>query len=97
LGGNGPIDQVEVVDLRESMRNGGGPACLRLRVPLSPAALLAVDRRFLLTERRIDELATVVEQAWPDAIAPADLSDPGLWAQARTAHAALNQRLANWA
>lgn len=96
-GGNGPIDQVEVVDLRESMRNGGGPACLRLRVPLSPAALLAVDRRFLLTERRIDELAALVEQAWPAAIAPADLSDPGLWAQARAAHAALAKRLASWA
>lgn len=97
VAGNGPIDQVEVVDLRESMRNGGGPACLRLRVPLSPAALIAVDRRFLLTERRIDELAVLIEQAWPAAIAPADLSDPGLWAQARAAHTALAERLAAWA
>jgi len=96
-GGNGSIDQVQVVDLRESMRNGGGPACLRLRVPLSAAALVKVDRRFLLTERRIDDLAALVEQAWPTAIAPADLSDPLLWAQARAAHTALDERLSAWA
>ena len=97
IGGNGPIDHVQVVDLRESMRNGGGPACLRLRIPLSPAALVKVDRRFLLTERRIDDLAALVEQAWPTAIAPADLSDPLLWAQARAAHTALDERLSAWA
>ncbi len=27
--GSGPINEVKVFDLRESMRNGGGPACLR--------------------------------------------------------------------
>ncbi len=97
IGGEGPIDQVQVVDLRESMRNGGGPACLRLRVPLSPRALAAVDQRFLLSDRRIDALAALVEQAWPTAIAPADLSDPALWAQSRAAHAALGKRIAAWA
>jgi succinylarginine dihydrolase len=96
LDGNGPIDQAIVVDLRESMRNGGGPACLRLRVPLSPEALAKVDPRFILDERRIDELSRLVEDAWPITIAPADLAEPWLWAEARAAHAALARRLCAW-
>jgi succinylarginine dihydrolase len=94
--GNGPIDQVMVVDLRESMRNGGGPACLRLRVPLSEASLAAVDQRFLLTESSLDALSRLVEGAWPQTIAPSDLADPALWAQARAAHAALERTIAAW-
>lgn len=97
LAGGGPIDQAVVADLRESMRNGGGPACLRLRVPLSPAALAAVDPRFILTEARIDALARLVEQAWPERIAPADLTEPALWGEARAAHAALERLMAGWA
>jgi succinylarginine dihydrolase len=97
LDAEGPIDQAIVVDLRESMRNGGGPACLRLRVPLSPAALVAVDKRFLLTERRIDALTRMVEKWWPVTIAPDDLPEPWLWAEARAAHAALARLLMCWA
>lgn len=89
LAGNNPVDQALVVDLRESMRNGGGPACLRLRVPMSEAALGRVDPRFLLTEARIEALARLVERAWPQTIAPSDLADPALWAAARAAHAEL--------
>ncbi|MDR3513929.1 MAG: N-succinylarginine dihydrolase [Caulobacteraceae bacterium] len=96
LAADNPIDQALVVDLRESMRNGGGPACLRLRVPLSPAALARVDARFLLGEARIDALARLVERAWPEAIAPADLADAALWAQARAAHAELERLIAGW-
>ncbi|MGI8610734.1 MAG: N-succinylarginine dihydrolase, partial [Sphingomicrobium sp.] len=51
LAGNGPIRRVEVVDVRQSMANGGGPACLRLRVVADPAA---VDPRFLVDSARID-------------------------------------------
>ena len=52
--GANPINQLHVRDLRESMRNGGGPACLRLRVPLADAALAAVDPRFRIDERKLD-------------------------------------------
>lgn len=85
----GPIAQVEVVEVRESMRNGGGPACLRLRVAVDAAARGAIDPRFLLDAGRIDAIAAVVEQHWPEAIAPADLASPALWRQCRVAHAAL--------
>ncbi len=84
-----PIDELHVLDLRESMRNGGGPACLRLRVPLGQAALAAVDRRFLLDEQRIERLERLVEEYWPAEIAPADLSNAELWQQCTAARAAL--------
>ncbi len=59
LAGNGPIRRVEVVDVRESMANGGGPACLRLRVVADPAT---VDPRFLVDEAKLDRIADVVGQ-----------------------------------
>lgn len=87
--GANPIHHLHVRDLRESMRNGGGPACLRLRVPLTDEALAAVDGRFLVDERKLDRLERLVESHWPEAIAPADLADPDLWARCAAAHAAL--------
>lgn len=91
--GANPINQLHVRDLRESMRNGGGPACLRLRVPLTEEALAAVDPRFRVDERKLDRLEKLVEHYWPEAIAPADLSSPDLWAQCAAAHAALLELL----
>jgi succinylarginine dihydrolase len=61
------------------MANGGGPACLRLRVPLSDAALAAVDARFLASPRALDAAEAVVERWWPERIAPTDLAEPELW------------------
>lgn len=84
-----PINHLHVLDLRESMRNGGGPACLRLRLPLSDEALAAVDPRFLLDEAKINRLEQLVTKWWPEAIAPADLAGPDLWRQCHAAHAAL--------
>jgi len=86
LAGNSPIRAVHYVEVRESMRNGGGPACLRLRVACDPAH---VDPRFLLDPAKIARLETVVVAHWPEQIAPADLGDPALWQQAHTARAAL--------
>ena len=52
MASNGPIREVIPVDVRQSMANGGGPACLRLRVVCDPAT---VDPRFLLNEAKADE------------------------------------------
>lgn len=84
-----PIHELHVVDVRESMRNGGGPACLRLRIALSEEALAAVDPRFLLDERRLDALEALVERHWPSRLVPADLVEPDCWAAARAARRAL--------
>lgn len=75
LAGNGPIRQVLPVDVRQSMANGGGPACLRLRIVADPAT---VDPRFLCTADSIDRAAAIVAEHWPESIAPADLTDPAL-------------------
>lgn len=86
VAGNGPIRRLHFVEVRESMRNGGGPACLRLRVIADPAT---VDPRFLVDADRLDRLAAVVATHWPDAIGADDLGREALWAQCRAARAAL--------
>ena len=83
---NGPIRAVHYVQVRESMRNGGGPACLRLRVVADPAT---VDARFLLDAAKADRLAALLAAHWPEEIGPDDLGNPDLWAQAWTARTAL--------
>jgi len=90
LAGNGPIRRVEVVDVRQSMANGGGPACLRLRVVADPAT---VDPRFMISEAGLDRIAAVVERHWPAEIANADLLTPALIRDVETAHAALLEAL----
>ncbi|HYG48513.1 MAG TPA: N-succinylarginine dihydrolase [Allosphingosinicella sp.] len=86
IAGNGPIRELFVVDVRQSMANGGGPACLRLRVVAEPEA---VDPRFMTDEAKLDRLAGVVDSEWPERIAPEDLLDPALWARMDGARAAL--------
>jgi succinylarginine dihydrolase len=76
IAGNGPIRQLIPVDVRESMANGGGPACLRLRVVCDPAR---VDPRFLVDEPKLDQIADIVARHWPESIDPADLANPALW------------------
>jgi succinylarginine dihydrolase len=87
---NGPIRRLVPVDVRQSMANGGGPACLRLRVVADPAA---VDPRFPVDEARLAVIEQVIRAAWPEAITPAQLDDPALWAQVRAARTALLEAL----
>jgi succinylarginine dihydrolase len=86
VAGNGPIRRLEVVDVRESMANGGGPACLRLRVVADPAT---IDPRFLVDERRLDRIAAVVEAHWPQEITADAIGDPALVASIEAARLAL--------
>ena len=82
LAGNGPIRHVKVVDVRESMSNGGGPACLRLRVVADPAT---VDPRFLLNDAKADAMARVISEFWPQDLEIADIGTDALGATIRTA------------
>ena len=75
VAGNGPIRTLCPVDVRQSMANGGGPACLRLRVVADPAT---VDQRFMATPQKLDAMAGVVTDDWPETINPDQLSDPEL-------------------
>ena len=90
VAGNGPIRRVEVVDVRQSMANGGGPACLRLRVVADPAT---VDPRFLVDEAKLDRIAGVVRGTWPEQIGHDELQQPALIADVERARAALFQEL----
>ncbi len=90
VAGNGPIRRVEVVDVRQSMANGGGPACLRLRVVADPNT---VDPRFLVDDRKLDALAEVVRTHWPVEIAGSDLQSPALIQMVEEARSALLEAL----
>jgi succinylarginine dihydrolase len=90
LAGNGPIRRVEVVDVRQSMANGGGPACLRLRVVADPAT---VDPRFLADEAKLDSIGAVVERHWPEEIANDALTESALIRDIEAARAHLLHRL----
>ncbi|MDT9013042.1 N-succinylarginine dihydrolase [Novosphingobium sp. APW14] len=75
LASNGPIRRVMPVDVRQSMANGGGPACLRLRVVADPAT---IDQRFLLDEKKIARIEAVVTEHWPASIGADQIGDPAL-------------------
>ena len=90
IGSNGPIRQVIPVDVRQSMANGGGPACLRLRVVADPAT---VDPRFLLDDAKADRIEAVIARAWPESIAPDRLGTAALADEVREARGALLETL----
>jgi succinylarginine dihydrolase len=85
VSGNGPIGRVEYVDVRQSMRNGGGPACLRLRVVMTEAEVNACHQGVLLDEEAIDALQDVVRATYRDRLAPSDLADPAFADECRVA------------
>jgi succinylarginine dihydrolase len=90
LASNGPIRQVIPVDVRQSMANGGGPACLRLRVVCDPAT---VDPRFLLSEAKADMIESVIAAHWPEQINPSDIGTQALADRVISARHALLEAL----
>ncbi len=81
----GPIDELLVFDLRESMMNGGGPACLRLRVELTEAQAAAVNPGVVLTDQSYAQLTAWVEKHYRDRMGDDELTDPSLILEVRTA------------
>ena len=92
-GSNGPIGQVRYVDVRQSMRNGGGPACLRLRVVLTEEELAATSGAMRFTPALHAQLQDWAERHYRDALTPRDLADPDLLNESRTALDALTALL----
>ncbi len=90
VAGNGPIRKVIPVDVRQSMANGGGPACLRLRVVADPAT---VDPRFLLNDAQAETIGNVISDFWPEAIEPAQVGDFALAERIITARSQLIRAL----
>jgi len=87
------INEVCYFNLRQSMNNGGGPACLRLRVVMSEDQIANTAPRILLDEALYSELRAWVERNYRDSLAAADLQDPALLSECRTALDELTQLL----
>lgn len=91
--GRTPIRQLHHVDLRQSMRNGGGPACLRLRVVLTPAELSCIAPGVRFTPQLHGVLKGWIQRHYRETLRPADLADPRLLAESRSALDELTQLL----
>lgn len=88
-----PIRQVHYHDVKQSMQNGGGPACLRLRVAMSEQEKQAVNPHVLMTDELFVTLNQWVERYYRDVLTERDLADPALLVESRTALDALTKIL----
>jgi len=88
-----PLQRVEYVELRESMQNGGGPACLRLRVALNEEQLRAVNPGVLLNETLFKSLEAWIEKNYREQLQTQDLCDPGFNREVQAALEELTQIL----
>ncbi|MDI9818413.1 MULTISPECIES: N-succinylarginine dihydrolase [unclassified Legionella] len=80
-----PISAVHYLDLKQSMRNGGGPACLRLRVPLKEVELNAMHQGILITDDLLEKLDNWVLRHYRTQLHADDLQDPLLMEECLTA------------
>lgn len=81
-----PIDELCYADLRQSMNNGGGPACLRLRVPMLPSQLSAIAEHVnvIANDTLLQALQHIVEAHYPAELNPENLADPALYYRCRS-------------
>jgi succinylarginine dihydrolase len=93
LAQDNPIAELKVFDLRESMANGGGPACLRLRVVLTAAEQQAVNPAVMMNDTLFATLNDWVDRHYRDRLTQADLADPQLLREGREALDRLTQLL----
>lgn len=80
-----PWHEVHFLNLRESMQNGGGPACLRLRVPMTQVERNAIKAKVILDDDRHARLISWVEKHYRESIEPNDLGDPSLYEESQSA------------
>lgn len=88
-----PISSVHYLDLKQSMRNGGGPACLRLRVPLNEFELNAIHQSVLIDNQLLDILDKWILKHYRTELTAADLADPALMYESLSALDELTQIL----
>ncbi len=76
LAGENPIAEAHYLDLRQSMANGGGPACLRLRVVLTDDQIAAIHPNVIMTPQKLDVIENWVRKHYRDQLSAPDLADP---------------------
>jgi succinylarginine dihydrolase len=91
--GDTPVQEVHYFDLKQSMRNGGGPACLRLRVVLNDAELATLPPGVFLNDRTYGMLTSWVKKHYREKLTHSDLADPKLLDETRRALDELTQLL----
>lgn len=87
------IDRIDYVNLHQSMNNGGGPACLRLRVVLTPNEYAKINQGVILNNALYLKLVEWVKRHYRDQLHPKDLSDPLLYEEGCAALDELTQLL----
>lgn len=75
---NGPIGDVKYVDVRQSMRNGGGPACLRLRVTMLEEEWAQVNPAMIMDEELHGKLSDWAIRHYRETLSPSEILDPSL-------------------
>lgn len=80
-----PIQSINFVNVRQSMKNGGGPACLRLRVSLTEREIIKTNPSVFLDDTLYQKLTTWIEKHYRDRLVPDDLMDPKLLQEVRSA------------
>lgn len=88
-----PVNQVHYFDLKQSMKNGGGPACLRLRVALNEKEMQAMHAGVLLDDIKYQQLERWIKQHYRSALHVKDLACPDLMLEIYTALDELTQIL----
>ncbi|QDU35451.1 N-succinylarginine dihydrolase [Poriferisphaera corsica] len=79
------LSSAHYLDVRQSMQNGGGPACLRLRVPLSDHQFNHLHTPAILTPALYQTLTNIITDHYPETLSPDDLADPSLLTSALNA------------
>jgi succinylarginine dihydrolase len=87
------IADVLFLNLRESMQNGGGPACLRTRVVLNQEEQDAIPPQLFFSEELFDELTSWVKHYYRDSLSLSDFRDPELLTEIQAALDKLTQIL----
>ncbi|ABG40873.1 succinylarginine dihydrolase [Paraglaciecola sp. T6c] len=90
---NTPIKHIRYYDVKQSMRNGGGPACLRLRVAMNETELAAVNQSTMMNDAQFERLNNWVDKHYRDRLSVDDLRDVALLNESRTALDELTQLL----
>ncbi|HET7541749.1 MAG TPA: N-succinylarginine dihydrolase [Polyangiaceae bacterium] len=88
-----PVRALHYVDVNGSMRNGGGPACLRLRVPLTEDEVSAMSARVVLDDALYEAVHDWILRHYRDRVAPNDLGDPEFFDENRRALSELSSLL----
>jgi len=79
-----PIKLIEFVDIRQSMMNGGGPACLRFKTVVNDEEFSQVNQKFLLNPKKLMDLRSLVSKHYRDNLSPEDLMDMQLMEESYT-------------